>query len=70
MIRSFRAFDPQKPQSRPQAKTDGTISARLHQIAYRLERLSPDVHNPEAYFERKSELVRALKQLGHRVRDA
>jgi hypothetical protein len=52
VIRSFRAFDQHKPQSQAQAKTDGTISAQLHLIAHRLERLVPDSYNPEAYFEK------------------
>jgi hypothetical protein len=65
MIRSFRTFDEPKPRSQP-TKTDGAMSAQLHQIAHRLERLAPNAHDPERYFEQKSEIIRALKILARR----
>src|SRR5215469_78855 len=43
VIRGFRS-DQSQPQSQP-PKSDGSISAQLHQIAQRLERLTPDTYN-------------------------
>lgn len=40
-----------------------TLTAHLHDIADRLQRLAPSHRDPHRYFEEKSELVAELRRL-------
>ena len=65
MIRAFRSWGARPPKTEERTSS-GWSRERLLQIADQLERLVPEI-NVEIYSIRKSEIVRALKQLARRL---